>query len=101
MRTIAVLCSILIAACLGIDVFLARHDVARLAVLLDGRSSAVAIVTADIADYAESGEGAEIMALQNRITALWGIPKDRENRITEARMRLKGWLENETFEILR
>ena len=101
MRTVAALCSILIVACLGIDILLTRHNAARLAVLLDGRFSAAAVAPAGNADLPESGDSAEIIALQKRITALWGIPKDRENRITEARMRLKGWLENETFEILR
>jgi hypothetical protein len=102
MRTVAVVCLILIVAVLGIDPLIKRHESARMAALLDGRSPrrAVAEEASELADMVggQVGEFQTIMRLQ--IVASSGNREADFRDGLEARKRLKGWLENEGQEIL-
>ncbi|MBE3112894.1 MAG: hypothetical protein IMZ46_20675 [Acidobacteria bacterium] len=100
MRTVAVVCSILIVAVLAIEPLVGRHEAARMTALLDGRSSARA-AGEEAYDLAEvlgvQGSEADRMA-RLQIMAASASREDRVSDFIEARKRLKGWLKNETSE---
>lgn len=100
MRTVAVVCSILIVAVLGVDPLISRHEAARMAALLDGRSSA-RTAGEEASDLAEvlGGQGSEANRMARlQVLAASAVREDRERNFIEARKWLKGWLENETSE---
>ncbi|MBE3131566.1 MAG: hypothetical protein IMZ54_12745 [Acidobacteria bacterium] len=100
MRTVAVVCSILIVAVLAIEPLVGRHEAARMTALLDGRSSARA-AGEEAYDLAEvlgvQGSEADRMA-RLQVLAASASREDRVSDFIEARKRLKGWLKNETSE---
>jgi hypothetical protein len=100
MRKLAVACSIVIVAVLAIEPLVGRYEAARMAALLDGRSSA-RTAGEEAPELAEvfGGQGSEANRMARfQIMAASAVREDRERDFVEARKRLKGWLENETFE---
>jgi hypothetical protein len=100
MRALALACSIVIVAILAIEPLVGRHEAARMTALLDGRSSA-RTAGEEAYDLVEvlgvQGSEANRMA-RFQIMAASAVREDRERDFVKARKRLKGWLENETFE---
>jgi len=102
MRILAAACSVVIIAVLMIDPLIGRHDAARIAALLDGQSSA-RVATEEAARLAEAlgGQGIEAGGIiRLEVMAAVAGREDRTRDLFEARMRLKGWLDNETSENL-
>ena len=102
MRALAVACSIVIVAALAIEPLVGRHEAARMTALLDGRPSA-RTVGEEAFDLAEAlgvqgSEAARMVRLQ--IMAASASRQDRVSDFIEARKGLKGWLENESQEII-
>jgi hypothetical protein len=100
MRILAAACSIVIVIFLGLDPLMGRHETARMTALLDGRPSArpAGEAASDLAEIL-AGQGSEA----NRITrfeifAVSVVREEHINNFIEARKRLKGWLEDESFE---
>lgn len=100
LRLSAVACSVLIVTVLVADPLIGKHEEARLAALLDGRSAAAA-PGEKVPELAEAvfGLGAEAdrLALLQTMTAS-SMRKNERRRFFEARKGLKGWLEDETCE---
>lgn len=100
MRVAAAACLLLIAAALLIDPLVGRHEAARLAALLDGRSSP-RVASEETAELAEvlgmKGRETERMT-RLQLAAAAAARKEQENQITEAWKRLKGWLGYEASE---
>ncbi|MEN6560755.1 MAG: hypothetical protein ABFD52_08285 [Acidobacteriota bacterium] len=104
MRLVAAGCSILIAAVLLADPPARRHEAARLAALLDGRT---APMTADgeagvVAEAVGGSEGAAEAARAVRLGNLAAAAsrREQERQVIEARRGLKGWLTDEAAEDL-
>ena len=100
LRVVAVACSILLAAVLGADRLVGRHEASRLAALLDGRPTAGAVRegTLDLEELL-GGLGSEAdMIARLQAMAASAVRKDAGRRFGEARKMLEGWLKNETFE---
>ena len=99
---LAAACSIVIVALLAIDPLMARHEDARLAAVIDGRQTSrpTGKEAADVAEILD-GYGTEgtRMARLRSITAA-ALRKEQGRHFAEARMRLKEWLDNETYEDL-
>jgi hypothetical protein len=97
MRVSAVACSVVIVAVLAVDPLVGRHEAARLAALLDGRSAAAA--PGEAASELAEVEGAEAGRLARlRTMAASAIRKNGQKGFFEARKGLKGRLEDETSE---
>lgn len=100
MRALAAACAVLIVAILVIDPLVGRHEAARLAALIDGRSAAPAASQASELVEVFGGKDNEAEQMARLLLATAAVArKDREHRVTEAWRRLKGWLEDETSEI--
>jgi hypothetical protein len=102
MRLVASVCLMLLIAILGVEPLIMRHESARMAALLDGRSptQTVAEEASELADMM-GGQVGEVQALMRlQIMASSGIREAEFRDGLEARKRLKGWLENEGQEIL-
>jgi len=99
MRVSAVACSVLIVTVLVADPLISRHEEARLAALLDGRSAAEA-PGHTVPELAEVlGQGAEAGRLARlRTMAASAVRKNEQRGFFEARKGLKGWLDDETSE---
>jgi hypothetical protein len=100
MRVSAVACSLLILVVLVTDPLIGRHEEARLAALLDGRSAVAAPgdTAPELADVV-LGQEVEAGALARlRAMAASAVRKDEKRRFFEARKGLKGWLEDEASE---
>lgn len=104
MRLVAAGCSILIAAVLLADPLAGRHETARLAALLDGRTAPMAAddEASVVAEAVGGSEGAAEAARAVRLGNLAAAASRRERgrQVTEARKRLKGWLADESSEDL-
>ena len=102
MRLVASVCLMLLIAILGVEPLIMRHESARMAALLDGRSptQTVAEEASELADMM-GGQVGEVQALMRlQIMASSGIREAEFRDGLEARKRMKGWLENEGQEIL-
>lgn len=100
MRVSAGACSVLIVTVLVTDSLISRHEEARLAALLDGRSAAAAPseMASELGEII-LGQGTEAEGLVRlRFMAAAAIRKDEQRGFFEARKGLKGWLEDETSE---
>jgi hypothetical protein len=101
MRILAVVCSVTIVAVLVIDPLVGRHEAARLAALLDGRSAFPA--ASPETELAEVLGGQDIETermVRLQLAAAAAARKEQEHHVTEAWRRLKGWLADETSEDL-
>lgn len=100
MRITAAACPLLIAAVLMLDPFVVRHEAARLTALLDGRNSAAPPAESD-PELAEalSGRAGELASLARLRAAVESAGSENTIRSAiEARIRLKGWVVDETSE---
>jgi len=99
MRLAASACSLAIVLVLGLDPLIARQEAARMAALLDGRPGARQPgETLELA-LALGGNGGEAERLSHlQSLAASAIREDALREFVEARIRLKGWLDNETLE---
>jgi hypothetical protein len=100
MRVAATACSLLIAAVLLIDPFVARLEAVRLTALLDGRNAA-APATESAPELAEAldGKASEVWSLARLRAAAESAGSENTVRSAmEAHKRLKGWFSDETSE---
>lgn len=100
MRVAAAACAVLIVTVLLTGPLIGRHEEARLAALLDGRSAAAAPGEAapELAEVV-LGQGAEAGRLARlRTLAAAAVRKNEQREFFDARRGLKGWLEGETSE---
>ncbi len=100
MRIAAAACSLLIAAVLVIDPFVARLEAVRLTALLDGRNAATPAkeLASELAE-ALDGKASEVGSLARLRAAVESAgSKDTIRRAIEARERQKGWFSDETSE---
>jgi hypothetical protein len=100
LRTTAAVCMILIAALLGLDPLFGRHEAASMAALFDGRSSKqpAGEEAPELTEVLAGQEAETTRMARLQVMAASAVQKKLESDFTEARKRLKGWLENETSE---
>ena len=102
MRVLAAACSIIIIAVLGLDPLIVRHEAAWMAALFGGRPTSLPSREAP-SELAEvltgGGRDAERLA-RVELTAAAAARKGQARQVREAWRRLKGWLDDETFEDL-
>ncbi len=102
MRVLAAACSIIIIAVLGLDPLIRKQETARLAVLLDGRQTSLPSGEAP-SELAEilTGRGKDAERLARvELAAAAAARKEQARQVRQAWRRLKGWLDDETFEDL-
>ena len=102
MRILAAACSIIVVAVLGLDPLMAKHETARLRVMLDGRQTSLPSGEAP-SELAEvlTGRGRDAERLARvQFAAAAAARKEQARQVREAWRRLKGWLDDETFENL-
>ena len=102
MRVLAAACSIIIIAVLGLDPLIRKHETARLAALLDGRQTSFPSgeVPPELVEVLTGrGRDAERLA-RVQLAAAAAARKEQARQVREAWRRLKGWLDDETFEDL-
>ena len=102
MRVLAAACSIIIIAVLGLDPLIRKQETARLAVLLDGRQASLPSGEAP-SELAEvlTGRGRDAERLARvELAAAAAARKEQARQVRQAWRRLKGWLDDETFEDL-
>lgn len=99
MRMLAVACSVMIVGLVAADPLIGRHEAARLAAVLDGRSP-VGPTASPAPELAEAltGFGQVNMLARFRALATSVARADRPTHILRVRERLKGWLNNEDLE---
>jgi hypothetical protein len=104
LRALTVACAALIVAILVIDPLVGRHEAARLAALLDGRTAPptenteASVLAEVVGGTGEAVKAARLARLE--IFAAAAARRERERRNTEARKWLKGWLAHEASEDL-
>jgi len=98
MRVAAIACTVLVVSLLALDPLLSRHEEARLAALLDGRSMSTAALdtAAELADAVIGTEAVLWSRLQGLAAAASRKPPAGGNLVTLER--LKGWWEYENPE---
>lgn len=102
LRVLAAACSIVIVAVLGLDPLIGRHEAARMAAFFDGRRTSPPSGEAP-SELAEvlTGRGRDAERLARvELAAAAAARKEQARQVREAWRRLKGWLDDETFEDL-